>query len=665
MVASRAAQVAALYLLLAAAHAGLAAGVPGSSLRDPLLPAWIRATLLAAEFAALGLVVVPAFALLGGPGRLAGVLRRLALFGLLLGLGASWAVFALGGQFLDGPGLDYGRLNAGALFGLAADLHPLLLPGIPLLALLGAGLLAGPGWRAWTPAPPGLQRAVFRAGIWLLAGSGLVAVAGGFLGLASDGRQFDEASGLAYSSRDLVVQGWARRGGPLSHLASRWILEADPLDREPAADLVERRRPYLALGAWTASADPVRVRDLDVVLVLVDSLRPDMLHAWGSGRSVMPRLDAVAAEGRVFLDCTTPASHTDYAVPSLFASHSPLRSKDVYRFPREIPYPRVLIHDLLKARGYRTALFSSQNEDWGGMRDYLRTPGLDVLEDARSLGGEAWTVDDAVTVDAGLAWWAGLPEEGPRFAAFNLQNAHLPYRVPEGFPRPFGAAVAGLPLTAAGYGRGHAAAARDLYADSLAYVDMQIGRLVDALRASGRWERTIFMATADHGEAFYEHGQALHANGVHAEVMNVPWILAGTGLAPGLESRPAELLDLAPTLLGLLGLPPHPSHQGRDLLGTDPVAEPRSRHLVSDTPWRTHLGLLRGGYKLIYDADERRFSLFDVREDPGETRDVLAERPETAADLRARLSAWRRAQLAYYGNPLRQATEYPPVLEER
>jgi arylsulfatase A-like enzyme len=301
------------------------------------------------------------------------------------------------------------------------------------------------------------------------------------------------------------------------------------------------------------------------------------------------------------------------------------------------------------------------------MRSYLSTPGLDAFEDARTLGGAAdragaaWTVDDAKAVDAALRW-IGSDRSAPYFAALNLQSAHLPFEVPAGFGRPFGGAAAGkVSITAAGFPREQAAAARDLYADALAYADAQIARLLEALDPS----RTLVVVTSDHGEAFYEHGLAAHANGVWEEVVRVPLLVAGPGLVPGQETRPAGLLDLAPTLLGLLGLPPHPSHQGADLLGTEPVAEPRSRYLVSDTPWRTHLGLRRGRHKLVYDADSGRFALYDLEEDPAESRDVSEARPEEARDLRGRLAAWRAAQLAYYGNPLRQAAEYPPVLGER
>src|SRR6185503_19417175 len=140
----------------------------------------------------------------------------------------------------------------------------------------------------------------------------------------------------------------------------------------------------------------------------IDSLRADQLRATGGAREVMPALESLAAEGRVFTDCVSQASHTDYAAPAVFSSHYPLRSRDLYRYPKNPPYPRVMIYDVLKALGWRTALFSSQNEEWGQMLNYIQTGGLDVVFHSRTAGvaeqstkdrpAFAGALDDSVTI---------------------------------------------------------------------------------------------------------------------------------------------------------------------------------------------------------------------------------------------------------------------------
>ena len=102
------------------------------------------------------------------------------------------------------------------------------------------------------------------------------------------------------------------------------------------------------------------------------------------------------------------------------------------------------------------------------------------------------------------------------------------------------------------------------------------------------------MIGGDNGEAFYEHGSAAHANGVHEEVIRVPLVIRAPGLEPGRDARPAHLMDVAPGVFHLLGLPVHPSFQGEDPVGPAPDAR-RVRYVVSDTPWKTQLGVIRSG----------------------------------------------------------------------
>lgn len=634
---------------LGALHAALSAAVPRSALRDPLLPLWAKAALLATELVLLGALV----ALLAWPlARVHRVLRGIAVAGVLGWLGTSWTLFAWSGQFLDDRGLAFLALDPGAQFAYARDMHALELVGLPGLVLLAA-------WVSCEVLPrrvEGFRRpAIAAAGLLALSAAGVAAAELAHRG-AEEGITESE-TGVTHTTRDLYRVRRERCAGPLTSLVARLFPDRDGLGE--AAELPVLRRPIEPLEAWTARVDPSRAKSWNVVLVLVDSLRADHL---GGPRRVLPALEELAKGGRVFTDCLSQASHTDYAVPPVFSSHYPLRAREPRRHPDVPAWPRVLIHDLLKALGRRTAIYSSQNEEWGRMDRYLRTPGLDRYVHAKTRGGSAAVaqVDDAVTVSDALDW---IGSGEPFFLALNLHNAHVPYAVPEGFKRPFGPDRIDFRLTAGGYPAERAGVVRDLYADSLAYVDGQLARLFGALKERGLWERTLIVVTADHGEAFLEHGSAAHANGVYDEVMRVPLVVRAPGLEPGRESRPAQLVDVAPTLLGLLGLPPHPSFQGLDLLAAEFPRE-RSRWLLCDSPWNTHLALVRSGHKLIHDGRLGRCVLYDLGADPGEKRDVLAERPELARELRGRLAAFRRGQVGYYGDVLRQGREYPPILVE-
>ncbi|HLY12391.1 MAG TPA: sulfatase-like hydrolase/transferase, partial [Planctomycetota bacterium] len=376
------------------------------------------------------------------------------------------------------------------------------------------------------------------------------------------------------------------------------------------------------------------------------------------------RMDEIARQGRFFADVRTEASHTDYATLSPLTGQYPLRSSSTHRYPENPPYPRVLIYDLLKQLGYRTALVSSQDEHWGLMINYLKTAGLDLFDHAYRAGSRnmAWNFrSDRETVDAAIRW---LSEESPKpfFAYLNLQNSHYPYSVPEDWPRRFGKPPE-VRYAMAMYPRERVPDVRNLYADALDFQDAQLGRLIDFLKARDQWSRTIFVLVADHGEAFMEHGFGGHASAIFDEVMKVPLLLAGPGVPPGIDRRPAELIDVPSTLCHLLGIPAHPSFQGRDLLSTDFPKE-RSRFMVAHTPLATQYGVERGGWKLIVDERLNLQSLYDLRSDPREMNDRSHDQPSILRELLRQAAEWRNLQLEYYQNPKRMSAEYPPVLSE-
>ena len=644
-------------------------GIPG----DPLLPFWARASLLATEAVAIAVLVLLSAApfRLRIPARVARGLRPALTAMVLIGLAASWSTFWLSGQFLDGRGLGFASANASSVLGYAAQSSPFLLFGLPLVLIAGAVAACELVPRL---IPSSADTALGRASMAGVALCLLAAVGGEVGHRFAKAKITDPATGTVYSKDDLYRLRRERNAGPLTHLVAGAFGSKDPFDDggpTPAPELV--RRPIEPLDRYLSRVDRDRLKRWNVVVVLIDSLRVDQLRATGGAREVMPALERLAGEGRVFPDCVTAASHTDYACPAVFSSHHPLRARDVYRYPKDPPYPRVLIYDVLKALGWRTALFSSQDEEWGQMMNYMQTGGLDVVFHSRTAGASAEAtkdrpafaamIDDSITVGEALKWIEASPD-APFFLYLNLQNSHLPYAVPADFPRRFSPKQLDFEIKIGWFPQEKAAVVKDVYADSLAYVDSQMDRLFRRLKERNLWDRTLVVVSGDHGEAFYEHGSAAHANGVHEEVVRVPLVVRAPGLEPGRDGRPAHLLDVAPGVFHLLGLPIHPSFQGENLFAPE-VRTDRPRYMISDTPWKTQLGVVRSGFKLIRDGDTGGSVLYDLTRDPGEKVDATEAHPERARELKARLSAWRRAQLEYYENPLRQACEYPPVILER
>jgi arylsulfatase A-like enzyme len=475
------------------------------------------------------------------------------------------------------------------------------------------------------------------------------------------------------------------RLGPVAHAVadlrrrSRASDEAPPLASTDGDKVA--RRPIISMEEYLSRISQDGVKKWNVVMVQVESLRSDQLRIYGGTRDVMPTIDALARQSRVFTNAYVQASHSNYADLVPLSSHYPLRSPEMYEYPENPPYPRVLIYDVLKALGYKTAIFSSQNELWGGMANYHRASSLDRFFHAATFSGPtsapwgdlgfaewvketkgAGSVDDRYTVAEALKWLDTTRGE-PFFLHMNLQASHVPYVVPDDFPHRFGPKELDFAIMWGKFPIEKIDVVKNRYADSLFYVDTQIARLFDYLRTRGLWDNTVIIVGGDNGEAFYEHGFSSHASSLFNEVVKVPMIVRAPGLEPGLDSRPAMFLDVPPSLFDLLGLPPHPSFQGISLFAPDPDPN-RSLFLIVQTPAAFQSAIVRGGFKLLHNELDGRYYLWDQVNDPGERQNLVSSRPDLVQDLAARLRFWRSEQLSYYADVPRQGREYPPVLKD-
>jgi len=483
---------------------------------------------------------------------------------------------------------------------------------------------------------------------------------------------------------------WTRPAAPLQHLASGVFgggsSSADPraASTPPAPDGADgvSRRPIVSMDQYLGGVNRDALRRWNVVMVQVESLRSDQLRAYGGTRDVMPAVDTLARESRVFTNAYIQASHSNLADLVPLSSQYPLRAPIEFAFPEHLVFPRVLLYEVLKDAGYKTAIFSSQNERWGGMINFHRLDKLDRFFDAEKFSGPtvapyedlgfaqwvketggAGSVDDRYTMDESLKWIDSVGD-APFFLHMNLQSSHLPYVVPAGFPRRFGPKKLDFPIVWGSIPAGKADIVKDHYADSLFYENTQIARLLAHLRERGVWDRTVIVIGGDNGEAFNEHGFSAHASWLFNEVVKVPMIIKAPGLVPGFDDRPAMFLDVPPSVLELLGFPPHPGFQGTSLMGGHPDRN-RSIYMIVQTPITYESGIVRGDFKLLMsDRNDGVNFLFDLKQDPGEQNNLAASRPEIFADLAGRLGRWRQEQLDYYADLSREGHEYPPVIQD-
>ena len=419
--------------------------------------------------------------------------------------------------------------------------------------------------------------------------------------------------------------------------------------------------PILSDAAYaeTMVREPRPARN--VVLVLLESVPARALGCYGYPRDVSPHIDAIAAEGVVFENAIATASFSAYGEVSIFTSLYMLRGEANDHFAR-IDYPFKTLHTVLKLRGYELATFSSANESFENVIRFLTPDAFDVWfshETAAVEKFDANRLDDKYAVAAFTEWLAARDSSRPFFCYLNLQSTHFDYQVPPPWDAHFEPT---MPYLSSGNGiiripPDQLPKLRNQYDNALRYLDHFVGRIHEALIASGEMDETIVVLVGDHGEAFMEHGLARHGLNLFQEVIHVPLIVSAPGLLDaGRRSVPASQIDINPTVAGLLGLRPHPSWQGVDLFGT---AARHDRPLFSVLQLsRRQEAVIQGGWKYIFDLTDGREWLFDLTEDPGETTNRIRLRTDQRRRLKDLLGRFHTHQLAYYGDRGRYTQRY-------
>ncbi len=333
-----------------------------------------------------------------------------------------------------------------------------------------------------------------------------------------------------------------------------------------------KRAPVLEPAAEAAQAAPT----VNLLLVTIDSLRPDHTSAYGYHRDTTPRLAALARQGLVFENAYSPGGWTCIAVPSLFSGLWPRKittqtfalskqltllelpwepkipANDTFGVMLTLPddRPRWMLHRALRARGFRTAA----------------AYGMPVAHIAASLG-EGWDASgrvpsreakDSEIVDIALQQLTQLGA-APFFLWVHLFSPHEPQTDHSGSPH-FGSTLV------------------DRYDHEVAAADRELGRLVDAVDAM-KDRPTAVVVAGDHGEAF-EWGFQFHGNDLFEEGIRIPLIVRAPGMSSRRVALPASLVDVAPTLLAVTGSSIPLGLDGSDLTRLD-----RERAVVSDL-WR-------------------------------------------------------------------------------
>jgi hypothetical protein len=392
----------------------------------------------------------------------------------------------------------------------------------------------------------------------------------------------------------------------------------------------------VAVAGWLARgrppARPAPRERPDIVLVSLDTVRPDHLSGNGYRRPTSPDLDRLAAEGVVFERCTAQAPWTLPSHMSLFTSLLP-SDNGVDNLGTVLDPALATLPELLAAEGYRTAGIvndAQMRAHWGFAR------GFDTWQEYAADTPEG--AADRITARA--LEWLGQPRTSePRFLFLHYYDAHDPYEAPAEFRRRFGVEIDGrrareLCFAHRSPAQGPAPPAvvqqiEAAYDAEIAALYHQLGRLFAALDPE-----TLVVVFSDHGECFGEHGWMLHGATLTEPDVGAVLIVRpprSWRVTPRRVAAPVALLDVAPTLLACGGAAPHPQFTGVDLTPLCRRAgfTPPPRLIPAETKavleGRYLLGVAAGDVKAVYSLFDGCFDLVRL---PG-------EQPIAAADAAA------------------------------
>ncbi len=379
---------------------------------------------------------------------------------------------------------------------------------------------------------------------------------------------------------------------------------------------------------------PRRAAPRRVVLVFVDTLRPDHLSTYGYDRPTSPSLDALA-EGAVVFDAAR--SVAPWTLPSA-------RTVVTGRHPEAYDHATTLQHRL-RQEGFDTAMFAGNvylSSNFDMERDW-------ALHRVVNKPAAAEQVDQALA-------WLDAADGRDALLMLHFMDAHLPYAEPVDYRFLY----AGTPPGGLGerFSRGAVVSARldeagqayveDRYDNTIRYVHDELERLFERLGPND-----VVVYFADHGEEFWEHGGFEHGHTLHDELLRVPLVIRAPGLAPARVDAPVSLLDVTPTVLDALGLP-YADLDGQSLLpaarGDAGAADSlRERGQIVGRP-------LYGTERWGAIAQQRKWTttagaseLYDLEADAGELNNLL-KKPDDTVD-----SQWMARAGEALGRPVVRA----------
>ena len=405
----------------------------------------------------------------------------------------------------------------------------------------------------------------------------------------------------------------------------------------------------------------------NIILLTIDTLRPDRLGCYGFSPSITPNIDRLAENGIQFSQAITGGSWTQAAFPVMMTStYASMYGGCLGPLAADRPSPI----ESLKEGGYSTAGFSTSpllSRSYGYERSYddykdlnpgEKDPWLRTVKGGHNLLKQPFThylasqmgirtrpakiyASAAVLTDQISDWIEN--SNGPFFLWGHYMDVHWPYHLEESLTEPLKIAQAWkdvIHLHNANWKDERITSTQrdyyiDLYEKAVSFTDFHLGKLFDFLNTNGLNQNTIIILVSDHGEEFLEHGRWGHwEDNLYDEILKVPLLIHLPGMSEGIViSEQVRALDLMPTILDL-----SECHKPEGLKGTSLVplwmgnTDKFQSSVAISEMWRDSwhiISVRKGIYKYIWDNKHPNLTrLFDIESDPDELLNLSFELPE-------------------------------------
>ncbi|MBA7465098.1 2,3-bisphosphoglycerate-independent phosphoglycerate mutase [subsurface metagenome] len=318
-----------------------------------------------------------------------------------------------------------------------------------------------------------------------------------------------------------------------------------------------------------------RSKGPNIILISIDALRADHLSCYGYHRNTSPNIDRLASQGILFKNGFSQATWTLASHTSIFLSQYVWRHNvNSSHTKKRLPDPCTTLAEILKNENYATAAFTG-----GGIMSskYGFNQGFEIYDDGPP--GRRRHYEISSHIDKLLSWLESVRNR-KFFLFIHTYDVHSPYNPPSPY----------FDLYTNGYSKGKALKTSEgiiatfetdaskftpeeidyitaVYDGGINYVDDQLGKIFEKLDQLGIDDNTIIIVTADHGEAFKEHGKLAHCHKPYIEEIHVPLIMRGPGIPKNrIYENFVQHIDIVPTILEILNIPQRKEMQGKSLL---------------------------------------------------------------------------------------------------